>query len=56
MDKYPNMEFRGKPYAKDGRTVIRAENHSTGQSFWYSLEEDFFWFTNCEMPKWLMQK
>jgi hypothetical protein len=56
IDKYPNMEFRGKPYAKDGRTVIRAENHSTGQSFWYSLEEDFFWFTDCEMPKWLIKK
>jgi hypothetical protein len=56
MDKYPNMEFRGKPIQIKNRTVIKAENHVTDMSFWYSFEEDFFWFTNCEMPDWMIKK
>lgn len=55
-NKYPNMEFRGKPRNMKNRTVIEATNHSTGMNFYYSFEEDFFWFTNCEMPDWMMKK
>lgn len=50
------MEFRGRPRQRNGRTVIKATNHATGMSFYYSLEEDFFWFVDCEMPVWLMRK
>jgi len=54
--KYPNMEFRGKPRSMKGRTVIEATNHAIGMTFYYSFEEDFFWFTNCEMPDWFMKQ
>ena len=55
-NKYPNMEFRGKPRNMKNRTVIEATNHAIGMNFYYSFEEDFFWFTNCEMPDWMMKK
>lgn len=54
--KYPNIEFRGKPRSLKNRTVIEAANHATHMSFYYSFDEDFFWFTNCEMPDWFMKK
>lgn len=54
--KYPNMEFRGKPRSMKGRTVIEATNHAIGMNFYYSFEEDFFWFTNCEIPDWFMKQ
>ena len=50
------MEFRGKPRIIKGRTVIEAVNHSTGMNFYYSFEEDFFWFKNCEIPDWFIKK
>ena len=53
---YPNMEFRGKPRTIKNRTVIEAINHTTDMNFYYSFEEDFFWFTNCEMPDWMIRK
>jgi len=43
--KYPQMEFRGKPRILNDRKVIEAYNHAIGQSFFYSFEEDFFWFS-----------
>jgi hypothetical protein len=43
--KYPHMEFRGKPRILNDRKVIEAYNHAIGQSFFYSFEEDFFWFS-----------
>jgi len=54
--KYPNMEFRGKPRQIKGRSVIEAVNHATDMRFYYSFDEDFFWFVDCEMPEWLMRK
>ena len=54
--KYPNMEFRGKPRSIKNRTVIEAINHATNMNFYYSFDEDFFWFTNCEIPDWFMKK
>lgn len=50
--KYPNIEFRGKPRNINNRIVIDATNHTTDMHYYYSFEEDFFWFTNCEMPDW----
>ena len=55
-NKYPNMEFRGKPRNIKNRTVIEAFNHATNQNFYYSFQEDFFWFTNCEIPEWFIEK
>lgn len=46
------MEFRGKSFSRNGRKLIRAVNHATNQCFFYSFEEDFFWFRDCEMPDW----
>jgi len=54
--KYPQMEFRGKQRKLHNRTMIDAENHQTGMSFYYSFEEDFFWFKNCEIPDWFIKK
>jgi len=50
--KYPQMEFRGKPRIISGKKVIAAKNNSTDQHFYYSFDEDFFWFKNCEIPDW----
>ena len=55
-NRYPNMEFCGKPRTIKNRTVIEAINHTTDMNFYYSFEEDFFWFTNCEMPDWMIRK
>jgi len=52
IEKYPNMEFRGKIKDIKNRKMIQAKNHNTGQSFYYSFEEDFFWFKDCEIPDW----
>jgi hypothetical protein len=54
-DKYPNIEFRGTPIEIKNRTVIKAENHATGMSFYYSFAEDFFWFRGVEMPDWFIK-
>lgn len=51
-DKYPQMEFRGKPFDYKNRKVIKAVNHTINQHFTYSFEEDFFWFRDCEIPDW----
>ena len=50
------MEFRGKPRTIKNRTVIEAINHTTDMNFYYTFEEDFFWFTNCEIPDWMIRK
>jgi len=55
-NKYPNMEFRGKSRSIKNRTVIEAINHATNMNFYYSFDEDFFWFANCEIPDWFMKK
>lgn len=55
-NKYPNMEFVGKPMIIKDRTVIKADNPSTDMKFWYSFDEDFFWFRSDEMPDWKMTK
>ena len=53
--KYPNMEFRGKQRILNGRTVIEAYNHAIGQSFFYSFEDDFFWFSG-QIPDYKLPK
>jgi len=50
------MEFQGKPRQIKGRTVIEATNHATDMDFYYSFDEDFFWFKNCEIPDWFIKK
>lgn len=49
------MEFRGKQRILKDRTVIEAINHATGMRFFYSFEEDFFWF-NDQIPDWKLPK
>ena len=53
--KYPNMEFRGKKRIINDRTVIEAYNHAIEQNFYYSFEEDFFWFVG-EIPDYKLPK
>ena len=52
IEKYPHMEFRGKPFTIKDRKVIRAANPATNIGYYYSFEEDFFWFRRAEMPDW----
>lgn len=54
-NKYPHMEFRGKQRILKDRNVIEAINHTTGMKFYYSFEEDFFWFTD-QIPDWKLKK
>jgi hypothetical protein len=54
--KYPNMEFRGKPRQMKGRTLIEAVNHHIQITYYYSFEEDFFWFAGSEIPDWFIRK
>jgi len=50
IDKYPNLEFRGKSYLKSGKKYIKARYKDQElrmifkNRFEYSFEEDFFWF------------
>ena len=53
--KYPHMEFRGKQRILKDRTVIEAINHTTDMRFFYSFEEDFFWFSD-QIPDWKLPK
>jgi hypothetical protein len=54
-DKYPNMEFRGKKRNLKDRIVIEAFNPITNQNFYYSFEEDFFWFSG-QIPDYKLPK
>jgi len=56
IDKYPNFVFKGKTFTIKDRLVIRADNPSTGIGYFYSFEEDFFWFRTAEMPDWKLPK
>ena len=49
------MEFRGKQRILNDRTVIEAYNHATEQNFFYSFEEDFFWFPS-QIPDYKLPK
>lgn len=53
--KYPNMEFVGVPRVLANRTVIKAVNHSINTTYYYSFDEDFFWFADAEMPIWFIK-
>ena len=53
--KYPHMEFRGKQKQIKNRIVIEAYNPATNQTFFYSFEEDFFWFAG-QIPDYKLQK
>lgn len=55
VDKYPNMEFRGKQRNLKNRVVIEAFNPTTNQNFYYSFEEDFFWFSG-QIPDYKLPK
>jgi len=52
IEKYPHMEFRGKPFTIKNRKVIRADNPATNLPYYYSFDEDFFWFRTMEIPDW----
>lgn len=54
-NKYPHMEFRGKIRNINDRAVIEAYNPVTEDTFFYSFEEDFFWFAG-EIPDYKLQK
>ena len=54
-NKYPHMEFRGKVRTVKDRPVIEAYNPVTEDTFFYSFEEDFFWFAG-EIPDYKLQK
>ena len=54
-NKYPQMEFRGKQKIMKDRTVIEAYSHATNKNFYYSFEEDFFWFAD-QIPDWKLPK
>ena len=54
-NKYPHMEFRGKIRTVKGRNIIEAYNPATEITFFYSFEEDFFWFAG-EIPDYKLQK
>ena len=54
-NKYPHMEFRGKIRTIKDRPVIEAYNPATEITFFYSFEEDFFWFAG-EIPDYKLQK
>ena len=55
QDKYPHMEFRGKIRTIKDRPVIEAYNPVTEDTFFYSFEEDFFWFAG-EIPDYKLKK
>lgn len=55
-DKYPNFDFRGKQFVRKNRTMIEAYHTALGKTFYYSFEEDFFWFADCELPDWMMKR
>jgi hypothetical protein len=54
-NKYPHMEFRGKIRTINDRAVIEAYNPVTEDTFFYSFEEDFFWFAG-EIPDYKLEK
>jgi len=54
-NKYPHMEIRGKQRQLHDRIVIEAYNPATEQHFFYSFDEDFFWFKD-QIPDWKLQK
>ena len=54
-NKYPHIEFRGKIRKIKDRPVIEAYNPVTEDTFFYSFEEDFFWFAG-EIPDYKLQK
>ena len=44
--KFPQMEFRGKPFTCNGKTYIRAEFKDKNvyrQTFFYCIEDEFFY-------------
>lgn len=44
-EKYPTYNFIGKPFKlKNGKIYIRAFHKTLGKKFFYSYDEDFFWF------------
>ena len=53
--KYPQYEFRGKQREINNRIVIEAYNPVTEQTFYYSFEEDFFWFAG-QIPDYKLEK
>jgi hypothetical protein len=48
------MEFRGKQRQLNDRKVIEAYNPATNQTFFYSFDEDFFWFPG-QIPDWKLK-
>jgi len=53
--KYPHMEFRGKQREMKNRIVIEAYNNAINTTFFYSFDEDFFWFTD-QVPEYKLPK
>ena len=49
------MEFRGKQRLLNDRTVMEAYNPATEQTFYYSFDEDFFWFAG-QIPDYKIPK
>lgn len=43
-DKYPQYEFKGKPFKKRNKTYIKAFSKFFNRNHYYCFEDDFFWF------------
>ena len=54
--KYPLFDFRGKLFKKSNRTLIEAYHGYLKKTYFYSFEEDFFWFSDTEFPEWMLKK
>ena len=52
-EKYPHIEFRGKPKRFKNRTIIEAYNPAVKIKLQYSFEEDFFWFSG-QIPDYIL--
>jgi hypothetical protein len=52
-EKYPHIEFRGKPKSFKNRTIIEAYNPAVKLKLQYSFEEDFFWFSG-QIPDYIL--
>jgi len=52
--KYSHIEFRGLVHERKGRRMIKCINHTTNQHFWYSFDEDFFWFRDSDILDWII--
>ena len=54
-DKYPCLEWRGKPFRYKNRIVYKAFHKTLETTLYYSPVEDFSWFPET-IPDWFLVK